>query len=326
MRQPERTKTSFFDLAWRPTVFLAGTGRSGTTWVEEIINWRHDYRVIFEPFYPARVPLCGVFPETTYLRADEPAPDHYRAARTVVSGRFRNSWTDQFNHRRIYRKRLIKDVRANLFLHWLHRRFPALPIVFLVRHPCAVVVSQQKALWRPSAAEFLEKPALVSDYLEPFVNVIQSVEDDFDQKVIAWCVKNFVPLQQFRRGEMLVMFYEDLVTEPETEIRRLFEFLGQTFTPEALAQWKRPSALVRADSAIVTGDDSLNAWRRHLTGKQIGRAVSLLREFGLDRLYGAESSPRIRPDEVLTDHRHAAGRPSRQVQPALARLPSGDGS
>jgi hypothetical protein len=302
---PEHTKTSFLDLASRPTAFLAGTGRSGTTWLEEIINWRHDYRVVFEPFYPARVPFCSGFPETTYLSAAESALDHYRVARTVLSGRFRNSWTDQFNHQRIYWKRLIKDVRANLFLHWLHRCFPALPMVFLLRHPCAVVVSQQKALWRPSAVEFLEKPALVRDYLEPFVEVIRSAEDDFDQKVIAWCVKNFVPLQQFRRGEMLVMFYEDLLTQPETAIRRLFDFLKQRFTPESLTQLKRPSALVRADSAIVTGNDPLSSWRQHLTDKQVERAVSRLREFGLDRIYGAESSPRIRPDEVLADHRYA---------------------
>ena len=299
MPQPERTRTSFFDLAWRPTAFLAGTGRSGTTWVEEIINCRQEYRVIFEPFWPLRVPLCRMFPETTYLPADDPARDHYRAARTVLSGRFRNKWTDQFNHRRIYWKRLIKDVRANLFLHWLHHRFPSLPIVFLIRHPCAVVVSQQKALWRPSAFEFLEKPTLVRDHLEPFVKLIQSAEDEFDQKVIAWCVRNFVPLQQFRRGEMLVMFYEDLVTQPKTEIGRLFDFLEQGIPREALAQWKRPSALVRPDSAIVTGDDPLNSWRLHLTDKQIARAASLLQQFGLDRLYGAESSPRIKPDEVL---------------------------
>jgi hypothetical protein len=294
-----RQKPSFFDLAWNPTAFVAGTGRSGTTWVEEIINCRQEYRVIFEPFWPLRVPLCSMFPETTYLRADDPAPDHYRATRTVLSGRFRNKWTDQFNQRRIYWKRLIKDVRANLFLHWLHRRFPALPIVFLIRHPCGVVVSQQRALWRPSALEFLEKPALVRDHLQPFVTLIQSAGDDFDQKVIAWCVRNFVPLQQFRRGDMLVMFYEDLVTDPKTEIGRLFDFLDQATPREALAQWKQPSALVRPDSAIVSGDDPLNSWRQHLTDEQIGRAVSLLQQFGLDRLYGAESSPRMKPDEVL---------------------------
>jgi hypothetical protein len=240
---------------------VAGTGRSGTTWVEQIINCRQEFRVVFEPFWPLRVPFCSMFPETTYLRTDEPAADHYRAARTVLSGRFRNSWTDQFNHRRIYWKRLIKDVRANLFLHWLHRRFATLPIIFVLRHPCAVVVSQERVFWRPSAVEFLEKPTLVRDYLGPFVELIQSAEDEFDRKVIAWCIRNFVPLQQFRRDEMLVVFYEDLVTHSEREIRRLFDFLRLAMTREALDQWKRPSPLIRADGAIVTGEDPINAWR-----------------------------------------------------------------
>ena len=30
------------------TVFLAGTARSGTTWLSELINHRNDYRYIFE--------------------------------------------------------------------------------------------------------------------------------------------------------------------------------------------------------------------------------------------------------------------------------------
>ena len=42
------------DLNYSPsnTVLIAGSGRSGTTWLSEILNYNNDYRSIFEPFYP----------------------------------------------------------------------------------------------------------------------------------------------------------------------------------------------------------------------------------------------------------------------------------
>ena len=43
----------------RSSVFLAGSGRSGTTWLSEIINHRRGYRYVFEPFNPREVGLFG---------------------------------------------------------------------------------------------------------------------------------------------------------------------------------------------------------------------------------------------------------------------------
>ena len=33
----------------RDAVFLAGSGRSGTTWLSEVINYKGGYRYVFEP-------------------------------------------------------------------------------------------------------------------------------------------------------------------------------------------------------------------------------------------------------------------------------------
>ena len=51
-----RSRGSWLDLGdWRRTVLLAGTGRSGTTWVEKVINHRNRFRVMFEPFHQKKV-------------------------------------------------------------------------------------------------------------------------------------------------------------------------------------------------------------------------------------------------------------------------------
>jgi hypothetical protein len=36
-------------------VFLCGTLGSGSTWVEEILNFDQQYRLMFEPFHPKKV-------------------------------------------------------------------------------------------------------------------------------------------------------------------------------------------------------------------------------------------------------------------------------
>jgi hypothetical protein len=40
---------------FRNTIFLAGTGRSGTTWLSNIINYKNEYRYMFEPFQSKKV-------------------------------------------------------------------------------------------------------------------------------------------------------------------------------------------------------------------------------------------------------------------------------
>jgi hypothetical protein len=291
-RSAEVPPSGFSDLAEKTTVLLAGSGRSGTTWVQELINHRHDHRAIFEPFLGSMVPFCSHFQRKQYLRETDDSPEFLGPARTILGGAFRNDWTDQYNDRPIYHKRLIKDIRANLMLHWLHRHFPAVPIVFLMRHPCAVVASQLRGRWGLNAADLLKQPQLVDDFLGPFVGLIRCARDDFENLLLVWCVENYVPLRQFRRGELLVVFYEELVRYPSREVGRLFHFLRRPVEPGAFEQLRRPSAQSRSWSTILTGDDLLEPWRRDLDASQIRRAAQYLRLFGLDELYGEDAMPR----------------------------------
>ena len=288
----------FSDLAKGTDVFLAGSGRSGTTWVQELINHRRDHRVIFEPFLGSVVPFCRHFERKQYLRDEDDSPAFLGPARRILGGRFRNEWTDQYNAGGVYRKRLIKDIRANLLLHWLRRHFPEVPFVFLMRHPCAVVSSQLRGRWGLKAADLLRQTQLVDDHLVPFTEVMRHARDDFENLLLVWCVENYVPLRQFQRGEILLLFYEDLIRHPEREVERLFRFLRRPVEPGAFEQFRRPSAQVRSWSAVLTGGDPLDSWRKHIDADQIRRALQFLRLFGLDELYGEETMPRARAEQL----------------------------
>jgi Sulfotransferase family len=151
----------------RRSVFLAGSGRSGTTWLSEIINHRRGYRYVFEPFNPRVVGPFGHFRTKQYLRPDDQRKEFLEPARLALTGGLRDPWTDRFNGRIVARRRLIKDIRANLLLGWMRANFPGMPIILLLRHPCAVVVSRLALGWRDNLSETMEQRELVEDFLVP---------------------------------------------------------------------------------------------------------------------------------------------------------------
>ena len=69
------------------TMFLAGMGRSGTTWARNIINYDDSYRVMFEPFLPAQVSEARHFRYIQYLNPQERDPLLVTAAQKILAGK-----------------------------------------------------------------------------------------------------------------------------------------------------------------------------------------------------------------------------------------------
>lgn len=291
------------DSDYRNSVFLAGSGRSGTTWLSEIVNHRNEYRYIFEPFYPDRVDLCKNFRRKQYLRPDDRREEFLGPARKILSGRLRNRWTDRFNRKLVVRRRLIKDIRANLLIGWLSANFPGTPLILMLRHPCAVTDSRLKLGWKDVLEDTMEQSDLVEDHLSPFEEEIRGARTPFERSVFLWCIENYVPLRQLRPGAYHLVFYENLCVEPEKEIHRLFAFLGKDYDEDAIRVVKRPSALSREESAVLTGGRSVDSWKNSVGGPQLERAMDILSLFGLDQIYGEDPMPHSGPPLEFADQR-----------------------
>lgn len=278
---------------YRAAIFLGGTGRSGTTWISELINYDNEYRDMFEPFHGGFVPMCRRFYYALYLRPEAADPAFLGPARAILEGRIRNRWVDQANKKRFPTRRLVKEVRASLWLRWLKRHFPELPIVFLMRHPCAVASSRVTLEWPTKIPQFLAQHALFEDYLEPFRSIIERAESPFLRHVAAWCIHNYVPLRQFRPGEIHLAFYENFCEQPEDEIARLFRFLGRRVDDRIFVRLNVPSRMARPASAVATAGQSasVNAWRKHVSNDDRDAAVRMLEAFGLEGVYNADSMP-----------------------------------
>jgi hypothetical protein len=271
----------------RNSVFLAGSGRSGTTWLSEIINHKGTYRYVFEPFNPREVGVVRQFRSKQYLRPDDRREEFLEPARLVLTGEIRDPWTDRFHGRFAARRRLIKDIRANLMLGWMHANFPGMPIILLLRHPCAVVASRLALGWKDNLSETMEQEELVEDFLLPMESEIRAASDDFERHLFLWCIDNYVPLMQFESGQIHLAFYEDLLVSPEEELRSLFTFLGEDFDERIYRKLGRPSPLSRKNAA----GPSVDGWRSLTSPRRLERAIEILSLFGLARIYGEGAMP-----------------------------------
>ena len=295
----------FLDLGrgYRNTILLTSTGRSGSTWIAELINHKNEYRYIFEPFHPSLIPPSGTVDVNWYLRPEGGDETTENFLRQVLSGKLRSMWSDQLNEKVVCRARLVKAIRANLWLGWIKKNCRSVVIVLLIRNPFAVAVSRMQMSegweWKPEPMQFLEQKELLDDYLHPYKELVERIIDPFEICILAWCIANYVPLCQFEPGEIRVVFYENVVTNPESELKQLFQFIGKCWDPNVLGLRERPSRVSRqvSDRTDVLG--SLNSWRNYLSDAQVAKGLELIRQFRLDHLYGNSDVPQVSTDQEL---------------------------
>jgi Sulfotransferase family len=274
------------------SIFLAGAGRSGTTWLAEVINRAVRCRYMFEPFHNEKVSVWASMARFQYMREDDKDPKIFAAAENILRGKAKNDWIDEFNTVVIPHRRLIKEIRSNLMMAWLSRQFPEMPSVLVVRHPFAVMHSRMQLKWEPLVEVFRNQPLLMEDHLQPFVHLFDEVHDPYEVQALRWCIEHYVPLRQLAGKPVEIFYYEDFCESPAQTFKALFLALKiEGNAEEAIKEAKVPSRLVRKDSAVNTGQSRVQGWRKHFSPQQIDRVYSLLARFGLDSLYDSEGLP-----------------------------------
>lgn len=298
--------------AGRPqdTIFVAGMGRSGTTWLAAVINHDFSYRMVFEPFRPHVVPEAKEFGPFAYVSPGDRHAERRRAAETILSGRTPRGTLDR--HRGIvFRRRLIKDVRCNLMLGWLKSVRPAMPVILIVRNPFAVTASWIRLGWgrvadgsRSELDVILGHPELLRDFPvigEAITGVDRS--DAFERIMAQWAILHLVPFQQLGFRDAHLVMYEDLVREPVAEVARLAEYLGTRIDGPGRDHALRTPAETDfgRDDAAPDRTVLLDAWKTFFTPAQIERGQQILASFGVGDVY----DPQGAPSKALLDRRPA---------------------
>ncbi|MFH1509083.1 MAG: sulfotransferase domain-containing protein [bacterium] len=280
------------------TIFISSMGRSGSTWLSEIINYRNEYREIFEPINSKMVPEFKNYKYIQYFRPDDKRTELVKPVKDLFTGKIRNLWSDKFNKKLISNKRIIKDIRTNLLLGWMEKQFPNLPIILLFRHPLAVASSWREKGWgkeikgdKRDLDIILSQKEIIKDYLQPYLDDIKESFGTFYEFIYLWCILYFIPLRQLKKKNVHLVFYENLCQDSDNEISRLFKYLKKPFDPKIKNVMKKPSAMTGENSALNTGSDLVSGWREHVADDEIEKSVQILKSFGLDNIYSTDSMP-----------------------------------
>jgi len=156
-------------------LIIAGSGRSGTTWVLDVLAEANNLRPVFEPLNPLGVAEARAFGHC-YVRENAYEPELKSFMEKVFNGELNYIWpktrilldtmrpsilqmtswnytytllsrykTFSIRYYTYFKKKsfrpITKFIRANLLLDWLSANFSP-RIIFLVRHPGAVAASK----------------------------------------------------------------------------------------------------------------------------------------------------------------------------------------
>jgi len=232
----------------RPVIVLS-FGRSGSTWVSDIISKNRGGLLLFEPLHPE---ICPFPQEACYSDGydaglNENLQDFLAA---VMAKEFRNRWllrNHLFNPLEavsqtfvdmVWRETQVlgfKEIRANFMIDWLIETFDA-RIVYLVRHPAAVIASlrRRKNFWNEFGFEThwrLFHEHVVNNprnelTLHPYRAVIAGAVTQIEREAVMWAVSHKLATQALARHDLPLFHYEDFYERAFLTTRRLVRYLG----------------------------------------------------------------------------------------------------
>jgi hypothetical protein len=277
-------------------ILLAGSGRSGTTWVSDLLCQVPGTQRIFEPLrQAARWQAPGTRPlfRSPYLRPEGEYTGWHALLRDVLTGRCRTYWTDPSRTSFFPDRYLIKEIRANLMLGYIHNHFGS-RIIHVLRHPCAVVASRTRLKWRVDLDNLLQQEELVEDELAGLTGDIQRAKSEaVASHAIWWAVENRVARRQLRGRAHFRAYYERLVSEPEQSLGAMLSWLGLDSDPIDGEKIRRSSRTTWSGGRGHDGQHSVPAlmsWKNQLSRDEQWVVLDWAYRLGVED-YGEEPLP-----------------------------------
>lgn len=267
-------KDESMDRSLPRTVLIAGTGRSGTSWLGKILDSSPLVFYKSQPDNTDRYPWFSGIPSRL-----EPSPESDRFREPFAQAITQTFWghsvnlhnkpdfSKSFLHQRTWRALnfslrvwrkltrggaptfriprwmfssdryaallVIKSVVSNLRLTWIHRHFPEIKLVLIVRHPGGYLNSIFKGARQHGWADVGKKERL-SDTVLPFprpehLKYAGAFENgsDFERELIYWIVANETPILELAGSSTFkIVVYEELCARPADVAEDVFRFIG----------------------------------------------------------------------------------------------------
>ncbi|HED16103.1 MAG TPA: sulfotransferase [Gammaproteobacteria bacterium] len=253
-----------FDKSGSNLIFIISLPRSGSTMLQRLLGGHPEVLAVPEPWIMLH-PLYalkreGINTEYEAFQARQALDDflehtangeetYIEAIRLMASTLYSSALQETG-------KNFFVDKTPRYFhiMPELHRVFPKAKFVILLRNPIAVLSSVLKTWFNNQPEEFLKSYNQLDMAKGPglLIEGIRALGD-----------------------KAIVIRYEELVTDPDTQIRWLSEQLGLTFTPQMLdySNSKQPRGRfgdqVSINARGTPVENSVEKWRTSLSSKEL---------------------------------------------------------
>lgn len=303
--RPFVKRNRFRKITLENTICLFSQPRSGSTWLVEILNTIPNSCYFDEPLQRNPVARIDELPRAGYKKikpvselnfyyeqpipAETYWPEAFKMFEDLLCGRqISISLYDECGFGKLSNADIfiVKFNFGALLMEWLLQSFP-LKAICLIRHPCAVIASQLK-MEHFNKVIIPESPALpVFRYYETYLKyyeVYRSIRCTEQYLAFRWAVAVSACLDCNKKNNgVLLVRYEDLLNDFDTQIRHIFLHLGRTVPAEAFSLQRRPSRASSPEAVKgIKNGKSPDEWQHQLDHQQIRNIASVIRHFDID--------------------------------------------
>ena len=223
-------------------IVVAGFGRSGTTWLSDIISKALGGLLLFEPFHPKVFADSKAITYSTALYPDQEILSYWNQ---IKEGKHRSKWLLR-NHLRspyesapqdyldlIWEKSEVigfKTIRANHLLSILNQALGRIRPIYIIRHPLACLASiiRRPRFWEEFGWEWHWENFIkqTSETIEIHENLMKKFQTQYEKIIFMWAISQQIALDQVKELKGYITSYEALYLNPFEETKRILTHLG----------------------------------------------------------------------------------------------------
>ena len=277
------------------SIFITGHGRSGNSWIGSTFGQAPGILYYDEPCNPKAIRGGDYSYWFKYIQPDgrdtffESNLDN--AFKGLVT--YGKHWLKQPYRRLLPGYRVvITEVASLMLLEWVYKRYNP-EILFVLRHPCAIALSERNKstpLERP-IKEILKQPELMKDHLGPYLTIMEKAKKPFEIYGTLWAARNRVIADLIPKyPEWRTVFYEDLCNDPVGHFHELFSNFNLKWT-EKVQKYVNQSTTEEKPGKYSTyriTKNQIGKWKKEMTRDEIDQVRSFVEPFNLP-FYNQES-------------------------------------
>lgn len=228
-------------------IIIVGFGRSGTTWLSDIISKTLGGIILFEPFHPkvyhnaesycysnssnrqnvlSQIDECQEYsPKTRWLYRN-----HINQSEDTISSFVK--YVSEHTHVIGF-----KTIRSNHMTPFLSTTFGG-KIILIHRHPLAVLSSiinrpqfWNEFGWTWHSENFFLRSLSEEHFTKEQIRALRQIKSScsakFELIILMWSISFMISIKDIHKVKGYILSYEKLYLDPFSEVKKLLEFLGK---------------------------------------------------------------------------------------------------